>query len=169
MPVISGKSFWAKLHQAQNPFDPDKPRWSIDVALDKKGVKQMESEGCNIKNKDDDRGDFVTIYKDQFLTDGTELPKPRVMDSQKNLINGTLIGNGSLVNVSYKPRSWTMGNRKGVRPVLRDVQVVKLVEYTAPDEFDVEDTGYVYTTSDDIPFEASVKKNDDLELSTDFE
>ena len=62
-----------------------------------------------------------------------------------------------------------MGNRKGVRPVLRDVQVVELVEYTAPDEFDVEDTGYVYTTSDDIPFEASVKKNDDLELSTDFE
>jgi len=169
MPVINGKSFWAKLNQAQNPFDPDKPRWSIDVALDKKGVKQMEKEGCTIKNKDDDRGDFVTIYKDQFLTDGTELPKPRVMDSQKNLINGTLIGNGSLVNVSYKPRSYNVRGRKGVRPVLRDVQVVELVEYTPPDEFEVEDKGYVYTSPDNIPFKDNTIEPKDLELSTDFE
>ena len=145
MPVISGKAFWAKLDKAQNPFDPQKPRWSIDVALDASGVKTMKGHGVSIKDKDDDRGKFVTLYKDQFLSNGNELPKPRLMDTQKNEMNGTLIGNGSLVKVSFTPREWKMNNRNGVRAVLKDVQVIDLVEYSPPDEFEVEE-GYVNDT-----------------------
>jgi hypothetical protein len=159
MPVISGKAFWAKLDKAQNPFDQAKPRWSIDVALNSEGIKTMKSHGVPIKDKEDDRGKFVTMYKDQFLNNGTELPKPRLMDSQKNDISGTLLGNGSLVKVSFNPREWKMNNRKGVRAVLKDVQVLDLVSYSPPDEFEVEE-GYVSTPSEPSP----TTEDDDTDL-----
>jgi len=164
MPVVSGKAYWAKLDKAQNPFDQAKPRWSIDVSLNAEGIKFMKGHGVPIKDKEDDRGKFVTLYKDQFLTNGSELPKPRLMDSQKNDISGTLVGNGSLVKVSFTPREWKMNNRKGVRAVLKDVQVLDLVEYSPPDEFDVEE-GYV----SDTPAEASNTTNDDLDDDIPFE
>ena len=93
MTVVAGKAYWAKLDQAQNPFDESKPRWSLDVSLDANGVKAMKAQGLTIKDKQDDRGKFMTLYKDQFLRNGTELPKPRLMDSQKNDISGTIVGN----------------------------------------------------------------------------
>ena len=80
MPVVSGKAYWAKLDKAQNPFDQAKPRWSIDVSLNAEGIKFMKGHGVPIKDKEDDRGKFVTLYKDQFLTNGSELPKPRLME-----------------------------------------------------------------------------------------
>ena len=164
MPVVSGKAYWAKLDKAQNPFDQAKPRWSIDVSLNAEGIKFMKGHGVPIKDKEDDRGKFVTMYKDQFLNNGSELPKPRLMDSQKNDISGTLVGNGSLVKVSFTPREWKMNNRKGVRAVLKDVQVLDLVEYSPPDEFDVEE-GYV----SDTPSEASDTTKDDLDDDIPFE
>ena len=164
MPVVSGKAYWAKLDKAQNPFDQAKPRWSIDVSLNAEGIKFMKGHGVPIKDKEDDRGKFVTMYKDQFLNNGSELPKPRLMDSQKNDISGTLVGNGALVKVSFTPREWKMNNRKGVRAVLKDVQVLDLVEYSPPDEFDVEE-GYV----SDTPSEASDTTKDDLDDDIPFE
>ena len=164
MPVVSGKAYWAKLDKAQNPFDQTKPRWSIDVSLNAEGIKFMKGHGVPIKDKEDDRGKFVTMYKDQFLNNGSELPKPRLMDSQKNDISGTLVGNGSLVKVSFTPREWKMNNRKGVRAVLKDVQVLDLVEYSPPDEFDVEE-GYV----SDTPSEASDTTKDDLDDDIPFD
>ena len=164
MPVVSGKAYWAKLDKAQNPFDQTKPRWSIDVSLNAEGIKFMKGHGVPIKDKEDDRGKFVTMYKDQFLNNGSELPNPRLMDSQKNDISGTLVGNGSLVKVSFTPREWKMNNRKGVRAVLKDVQVLDLVEYSPPDEFDVEE-GYV----SDTPSEASDTTKDDLDDDIPFD
>lgn len=162
MTVVTGKAFWAKLDEPKNQFDPLKPRWSLDVALNTEGVKFMKGLGIPIKDKDDDRGKFVTMYKDQYLRSGKELPKPRVVDSQKNDISGTLIGNGSLVKVSFQERKWDMNNKQGVRAVLKDVQVIDLLEYVQADEFEVEE-GYTNKDSsntsdttdefDDIPFE----------------
>ena len=57
-----------------------------------------------------------------------------------------------------------MNNRKGVRAVLKDVQVLDLVEYSPPDEFDVEE-GYV----SDTPSEASDTTKDDLDDDIPFD
>ena len=166
MTVVAGKAYWAKLDQAQNPFDESKPRWSLDVCLDANGVKAMKAEGLTIKDKQDDRGKFMTLYKDQFLRNGTELPKPRLMDSQKNDISGTIVGNGSDVRVSFTIREWKMNNKEGKRPVLKDVQVLNLVEYSPPDEFDVEE-GYV-GTSNDTTDSTSSTEDSDLDLEDTF-
>ena len=162
MAVLKGKAHWAKLDRAVNAFDPSKPRWSIDVELDAEGKAQIEELGIPVKNKDDDRGDFVTFQKDQFLSNGQELPKPRLIDAKKNDISGTLVGNGSMVKVSFYPKEWKYANRQGVRGVLKDVQLLELVEYVPKDEFEEED-GYV--SSSPLP----PKMDEASENSTDLE
>ena len=155
MAIISGKAHWAKLDKASNPFDETKLKYSLDLALDKDGVKEMKSQGFNIKNKDDARGDFVTIYKYEQTTKGHMLPKPRVFDASKCVVHGILIGNGSEVNVSYSKRDYNVGGNKGSRPELRDVQIVKLVEYSPPDEFApvaADEEAVVINEDDEIPF-----------------
>jgi len=142
MAIVSGKAFWATLDKPQNKFDPDRLKYSLDVALDKEGVKAMKSEGFNVKNKDDARGDFITIYTAEYTAKGTLLPKPRVFDANKVQVHGVLIGNGSEVNVSYKKQDYNVGGNKGSRPVLRDVQIISLVSYSPPDEF-ARTEGYV--------------------------
>ena len=150
MSVIQGKSYWAKVRTAENAFDPEKPRYSIDVALTKAGVEQLKKEGVSLKEKDEYKvgeytGAYVSMYKDQFITKSgkiIELPKPRVIDAQKNDISSKLIGNGSLVKVSYYAKEWIFAKKTGVRAVLKDVQVLDLIEYGDGDEFE-EEEGYV--------------------------
>ena len=160
MAIISGKAHWAKLDKASNPFDETKLKYSLDLALDKKGVKEMESQGFNIKNKDAARGDFVTIYKYDQTSKGHMLPKPRVFDANKSVVQGTLIGNGSEVNVSYNKRDYNVGGNKGSRPELRDVQIIELVEYSPPDEF-AKTEGYVAPVAAD---EEAVVINEEDEI-----
>jgi hypothetical protein len=151
MATIQGKAYWAKLRTAENQFDPERPKYSIDVALDKAGVKQMEAFGVPIKENetykaDTFTGQFVTLYKDQFINKNgqrVELPKPRVLDSKKQDISDKLIGNGSVVKVSFYPKEWTFAKKTGVRAVLKDVQVLSLIEYGGGDEFEEEEDGYV--------------------------
>jgi len=162
MSIISGKAHWAKLDKASNPFDETKLKYSLDLALDEEGAKEMASQGFNIKNKDDVRGDFVMIYKYEQTSKGQMLPKPRVFDASKNIVHGTLIGNGSEVNVSYNKRDYNVGGNKGSRPELRDVQIIKLVEYSPPDEFaktegyiapvTADEEAVVINEEDEIPF-----------------
>lgn len=164
MAILKGKAYWAKLDRASNMFDTNKPRWSIDLALDKKSVNEVTEKGIPIKNKGDERGDFVTLTKDKFLNDGKELPKPRLIDAKKNDISGTLIGNGSIVKVAYYPYKWnySLGNteRNGVKGILQGVQVIDLVEYVPKDGFE-EEEGYMTDKpsvtddleADEIPFE----------------
>ena len=52
-----------------------------------------------------------------------------------------------------------MNNKEGKRPVLKDVQVLKLVEYSPPDEFDVEE-GYVGTSNDTTDSTSSTEDSD---------
>ena len=164
MAILKGKAYWAKLDRASNMFDTNKPRWSIDLALDKKSVNEVTEKGIPIKNKGDERGDFVTLTKDKFLNDGKELPKPRLIDAKKNDISGTLIGNGSIVKVAYYPYKWnySLGNteRNGVKGILQGVQVIDLVEYVPKDGFE-EEEGYMSDKpsvtndleADEVPFE----------------
>ena len=63
MAVISGKAYWASVTNPNTTFDADGV-WTIDVGnLDKKAIAQLKDEGLTIKNKGDDRGDFVSIKR----------------------------------------------------------------------------------------------------------
>lgn len=153
MSVISGKAYWASVVKPNTTFEPV---WSIDVALDAKNKAIVEQDGLKVKNKGDERGDFVTIKRKVEGKNG-ENSAPVVMDAHKRpLADGVLIGNGSDVNVQYKPYEWNWKGNSGIGADLRKIQVLDLVPYEEPDgeDFDVVPSGYssVDQLEDDIPF-----------------
>ena len=147
MAVISGKAYWASITNPNTTFDADGV-WTIDVGnLDKKSIEQIKAEGLTIKNKGDDRGDFVTIKRKVRRKDAQMIRAPELVDAQKRDMPNTLIDNGSEVNVLYTTYDWEFKGRKGTSADLKSVQVANLVPYADTsfdtDSFEVVKDGYV--------------------------
>ena len=152
MSVISGKAYWASVTSPNTTFDAD-GTWSIDVCnLDEANKAIAEKDGLTIKNKKDDREDFVNIKRHVKRKDGNMNKAPEVLDAQKRTMIDTLIGNGSTVNVLYTTYEWKFKGRSGVSADLKKVQVVELIPYQgdADDAFDVVPDGY--SSDEKIPF-----------------
>jgi|TARA_R100000656_G_scaffold61366_1_gene47381 hypothetical protein len=150
MSVISGQAYWAHVIAPNTKFNPD-GEWSIEICnLNAKNKKVAEADGLTIKNKGDERGDFVTLKQYARSKDGSFRPMT-VKDSERNVFpSSKRIGNGSSVNASYFPKPYTQYGG-GVKGYLNAVQVVDLVEYNV-DEFDVVEGGYVNNEAEEIPF-----------------
>jgi hypothetical protein len=150
MSVISGQAYWAHVIAPNTKFNPD-GEWSIEICnLNAKNKKVAEADGLTIKNKGDERGDFVTLKQYARSKDGSFRPMT-VKDSERNVFpSSKRIGNGSTVNASYFPKPYTQYGG-GVKGYLNAVQVVDLVEYNV-DEFDVVEGGYVNNEAEEIPF-----------------
>jgi len=145
---ISGKCHYASIIEPNTKFDPV---WSIQVAVDEDNRSVIEGAGLPINNKDDDRGDFVTIKRKVLRADGSQRAAPSVKDSQNNPWNGKLIANGSTVNVKATPYEWNYAGKSGVSADLAAVQVVDFIEYTRSDQdFEPVEGGYVQ--EDNVPF-----------------
>ena len=145
---ISGKCHYASIIEPNTKFDPV---WSIQVEVDEDNRSIIEGAGLPINNKDDDRGDFVTIKRKVLRADGSQRAAPSVKDSQNNPWNGKLIANGSTVNGKATPYEWNYAGKSGVSADLAAVQVVDFIEYTRSDQdFEPVEGGYVQ--EDNIPF-----------------
>jgi hypothetical protein len=152
MGVISGQAYWAHVMVPNTKFNPD-GEYSIEICnLDDANLKIAEADGLTIKNKDDERGNFVTLKQYAKDRNGTQRAIP-VTDSQlKPFPNEKRIGNGSTVNASYFPKPYTQYGG-GVKGYLNKVQVVDLIEFTGGDALTPVQGGYVANTlDDDIPF-----------------
>ena len=153
MSVIKGSAYWASIVSPNTTFDSDGV-WSIDVGnLDKKNIEVAKNDGLEIKNKGDDRGDFVTVKRKVRRKDGGMNKAPEVKDAQKRTMINTLIGNGSEVNVLYSTYEWEFKGRSGVSADLRAIQVTNLVPYNvdadADEAFEVVPDGFVSNESDE--------------------
>lgn len=137
--IISGKAYWAAIIEPNTTFEPV---WSVDISLDEKTKAIVEKDGLTVKNKGDDRGDFVTLKRKVMKKDGTSRNGPTVKDSHNQPWGDQLIGNGSLVNVKYQPFEWKYAGKAGKSADLMAIQVVSLVSYTKDDFSKIED-GYV--------------------------
>lgn len=152
MSVIKGNAHWASITSPNTTFDSDGV-WTVDVGnLDEKNKKIAQADGISIKNKGDDRGDFVTIKRKVRRKDGNLNKAPEVVDAQKRTMIGTLIGNGSEVNVLYSTYEWEFGGKSGVSADLRAIQVTNLVPYNtdadADEAFGVVEDGFVSKEAD---------------------
>ena len=138
MTVINGKAYWASVVSPNTTFDSDGV-YTLDLSLDSKNKKIAESDGLKIKNK-------------AKRKDGSLNKAPDVIDNMKRPLEGTLIGNGSAVNVLYKTYEWVhkpTGNT-GVSADLQAVQVVDLVPYAGDESasaFEEIPDGSVVTSS----------------------
>ena len=154
--VISGTAYWASVITPNTKFDADGV-WTIDVGnLDDLNKKKAQKDGLTVKNKGDEKEDFVTIKRKVRNAKGNLNRQPNVVDANKTLITETMIGNGSKVNVLYEPFEWNFGGKTGVSADLRAVQVTELVPYTTEedDAFDVVPDGFTSDEAEDIPFSA---------------
>jgi len=153
MSVLKGNAYWASIVSPNTTFDSDGV-WSIDVGnLDKKNADIAKADGLSVKNKGDDRGDFVTVKRKVRRKDGNMNKAPEVVDAGKRNMSGTLIGNGSEVNVLYSTYDWEFKGRSGTSADLRAVQVTNLVPYNvdadADEAFEVVPDGFVTEDSDE--------------------
>tara|TARA_R110000744_G_scaffold373185_1_gene485245 strand:+ start:143 stop:649 length:507 start_codon:yes stop_codon:yes gene_type:complete len=145
---ISGKCHYASIVEPNTKFEPV---WSIQVEVNDDNRAVIEKSGLPINNKDDDRGDFVTIKRKVLRPDGTQRAAPFVKDSQNSPWNGKLIANGSTVNVKATPYEWNYAGKSGVSADLAAVQVVDFIEYMSTDlDFEPVEGGYVQ--EENVPF-----------------
>lgn len=159
MHVLNGKAYWTSISSPNTTFEPV---WSVDLALTDDQLAKAKQLGLDVKNKGDERGDFIKIKRNVNRKDGSQNKQPALKDAQKRDMLGTLVGNGSDVNVAFKTYEWEYAGKKGIGTDLMAVQVVNLIPYggSEDDAFDVVPDGFVSddgddafaSLDDDIPF-----------------
>lgn len=128
--VIQGKAWYPKVLGAPAwGYKNQYKEWSTDVTLDEKTKARLLEAGMSagvVKNKGDDRGDFITFKRRETRKDGTPGKPIEVVDKKGAPWNQkTLIGNGSVVNAKI-----ILNEQNGeTKPGLLKMQVVELVEY----------------------------------------
>lgn len=124
---IKGVAMWASVQSPNTKYDPV---YCVDLEVTDEVAKQAKKDGLNPKKKDDK---WVIKFKRKvFKKDGTENPKPKVVDSANNEFTG-LIGNGSVVNVAYSLYEWSNKFGTGTGVDLQGIQVIDLVPYKGND------------------------------------
>ncbi len=124
--VLKGKSFYL---QGVRPNELS-GKYQMDISLDDTEVQKLKAIGVEVKNKDDARGNFVTLKRSASTKDGTPMAGPKIIDSDEVEIPAeVLIGNGSTVKVVTHKYDWTFKGKKGIGLGLDVVQVLDLVPY----------------------------------------
>jgi len=133
MAVIRGTAYWAKILGEPAPgYDPNDKEWSIDVTVDAEARKTLADLGLEdkIKNKDDERGDFISFKRKGYKQDGERAKNIVVVDKKRQpWPEEDLIGNGSEVAVQFLADEWEYGKKSGVRAAILKVMVLDHVPY----------------------------------------
>jgi hypothetical protein len=157
MAVVSGTAYWACVAHPNTTFDEDGV-WTIDVGLlDAPNKKLVKNLGLSLKDKGDDRGEFVTVKRKVRRKGGGVNRPPSLVDSELKPMFNTLIGNGSKVNVRFETYDWEFGGKSGTGADLVGVQVVDLVSFgtnnvASEEGFEAVSGGYSSSDKEDIPF-----------------
>ena len=149
---------WASVIEPNTTYEPV---WEIEAVLTDEQAAQLADQGLAIKTKD---GEKTYRFKKKVggkRKDGTDYTNdaPRVVDGNKQPFE-ELIGNGSIVNIAYSLREWSMMGNSGIKGDLKAVQVVEHVPYAGggSDEFEeiggtaVKEAVSVDDEDDDAPF-----------------
>ena len=132
---MRGKLFWAKvLGDPVDNYSKDGKEWVFDLALDDAGVKQAKAlKVLNIKDKDDERGKFITL-KQKLRTGEGALPlekqRIRVVDAAgKDWDQDTKLGNETVADVKFEIRDYGKGKYPGIYP--RAIRILDHKEFAS--------------------------------------
>tara|TARA_R100000951_G_scaffold40648_3_gene34455 strand:- start:405 stop:815 length:411 start_codon:yes stop_codon:yes gene_type:complete len=114
--VINAQAFWANL-QTMNELSG---KYQVDLGqLSEAAVEGLESQGISVRNKDDERGNFITVKSRNpikaYDTSGEEV--------------GALVGNGSSAKAVIGYYDWTFQSKKGRSPSLLKMVITDLAVY----------------------------------------
>lgn len=130
--IINGTAYWAKVVGAPGwGYKKQHKEWSIDVAISedtRKALLAAGVDGASIKNKGDEKGDFLTFRRRETKANGDPGKPIAIVDAKGNDWDGkTLIGNGTLIQVKLALNE--QEGKKTFKPGLIKIRVVKLVEF----------------------------------------
>ena len=139
--LINGKAFWAKIVGSPVPgFDKNDPKaveWSFDLSINKDVVKQLKADGlgAKIKNKGDERGDYIRLKRKGIKNDGNPAKAIQIFDAHGEVWGNELIGNGSELNVNVAIEDGDYHGKKyrTMKPI--SVQVWDHVKYVPKSPF----------------------------------
>ena len=133
MAIVSGVAYWASITQPNTTYEPV---YTVNVVVDDDTADKFRAEGYTVKDKDE--GPTIVIKRKVHGPNGMVRSAPDLMDRSKMPMD-CQVGNGSTVNVQYKPWEITRQGKVYKGLDLQKVQVVNLVPYGNVDEFDVID------------------------------
>jgi len=148
MAVISGKCKWASVQSPETTFEP---QYCIDVIVSDTQKAKLEAAGLKVK-KDKDGDNTVKIRRKVNSKEGKVHDAPEVVDQDGTAFT-KLIGNGSLVKVSFSIYDWEAFGSAGKNAWLNKVVVLEHVAYEGGDDLNFDD--------DDAPVEAGKEDFDD--------
>lgn len=128
---IKGKIFYAHLKEPETKGLYPSNAYKLDLSIDDAHVEALTSKGVQIKNKGDEKGNFVTLKSKNF--------QPKVLGEQGEVLDPVpLVGNGSEATITVSLYDNTEANvraGKGGSKLLglSTVHLTKLVDYHTPD------------------------------------
>lgn len=136
---MTGTIHWAKVLGDPVPnYNRDGFEWTFEFVPNAEGLALIEQLGIRdkLKNRGDERGDFLPFKQKQQRADGRLNDPITVVDARNRLwdpkiVNGkptNLIGNGSLVEVKFRVVDYGKGKPTGVYPTA--IRVLDLNKYT---------------------------------------
>lgn len=141
---LTGTAYWAKvLGDPVENYLETANEWTIDVTPDQRGLDLLRRLGLGekLRNKDDDRGDFITFRRNELSKkDNTPNDPIEIVDAdgqpwdtsvnEEGLPNKP-IGNGSTVKVRFSVFDMpAKGKFKAIiKPVIYKVTVLEWVEF----------------------------------------
>ncbi len=134
---ITGKAYWARVlpKQLHDNYNGDGKEWSLDVSLDEANVQKLTSLGLapKIKNKGDDRGQFITFSRSELKKSGPKKGQENtpiaILDADGDDWDDRSIGNGSVVGVDFNVFQTEWKNKKFLKPAILAIHVLEWVEY----------------------------------------
>lgn len=135
--MITGKAYWFKAVGAPRPnkFNPQVLQWAFDLSIDEKTANDLVEKGMKktyLRNKDDERGTFLTFTRDSVKKDGTPGKPFSIKGAQKNpWPEDKLVGNGSTLNVVVTLNERNFRGEKFLKPSAVAIQVWDHVPYDA--------------------------------------
>jgi hypothetical protein len=133
--LINGKSYWFRAQGAPhtNKFNPDVPQWSFDLSISDEEVQKLLDAGMTktyLRNKDDERGTFLSFVRDSVKKDGTPAKPFRIEDAKNNpWPEDKSVGNGSELNVVVSLNERAFRGQKFSKPSAIAIQVWDHVAY----------------------------------------
>lgn len=160
MPILRNvKCRWASVIEPNTKYDD---AWEIEALLDKEQAAFFADLGCNVKQDDDGTNFFRFKRKcEGKLKEGGTFKKdaPKVVDAGKKPFT-QLVGNGSVVNISYKLNTNVM---MGVTHVTGDLCAVQVLEHVPYGDDGFDDEGETTTIEEVVKSEVEDSADADLD------
>ena len=129
---------WARLTTPQSPFGTS--QYEIQIATeDTTQAEELIANHIAMKEKD---GKWVaSLKRKEFKANGESNGKVRVVDGNKQPLDASTIGNGSVGNIILFQMPYDRAGRQGIMSSLTAVQVTDLVEFSGSNSVDFEMVG----------------------------